>query len=78
MSKVCEKIDANWLDIIPALKLDKRIGKKAYVHPGLGISGGNIERDIFAIKKILKKENVFNLLPNSFDKISSFMRLWIF
>tara|TARA_A100001015_G_scaffold317783_1_gene435663 strand:- start:337 stop:1605 length:1269 start_codon:yes stop_codon:yes gene_type:complete len=78
LSKVCEKIDANWLDIIPALKLDKRIGKKAYVHPGLGISGGNIERDIFAIKKILKKENVFNLLPNSFDKISSFMRLWIF
>ena len=27
LSKVCEKIDANWLDIIPALKLDKRIGK---------------------------------------------------
>jgi UDPglucose 6-dehydrogenase len=78
LSKVCEKIDANWLDIIPALKLDKRIGKNAYVYPGLGISGGNIERDIFAIRKILKKENVFNLLPDSFDKISSLMRLWIF
>ena len=78
LSKVCEKIDANWQDIIPALKLDKRIGKSAYIHPGLGISGGNIERDIFALRRIVEKEKFFNLLPKSFEKISRLMRDWIF
>ena len=29
-----------------SLMLDKRIGKYAYLSPGLGLSGGNIERDL--------------------------------
>ena len=37
ISEICEKIDANWNDISLALKLDKRIGKYAYLKPGLGI-----------------------------------------
>ena len=54
LAQVCEKISADWYEIIPALRLDKRIGKQAYLKPGLGISGGNIERDIYSIQKILK------------------------
>ena len=30
----------------PALKLDRRIGPYAYLSPGLGIAGGNLERDL--------------------------------
>ena len=41
LSEISENIGANWLDISNALKLDKRIGKYAYLKPGLGISGGN-------------------------------------
>ena len=36
LSALCESIGANWSDIIPALQLDKRIGKNAYLNPGLG------------------------------------------
>ncbi len=46
LSNVCEKIGAEWNEIAPALRLDARIGPYAYLKPGLGISGGNLERDL--------------------------------
>ncbi len=46
LAELCEKIGADWSEIVPALKLDKRIGQHAYLSPGLGISGGNLERDL--------------------------------
>ena len=55
LAEACNKISADWYEIMPALKLDGRIGEKAYIKPGLGISGGNIERDISTIQKILIK-----------------------
>ena len=47
---VCEKVNADWSSITDALKLDKRIGQHAYLKPGLGFAGGNLERDLKTIK----------------------------
>jgi UDPglucose 6-dehydrogenase len=52
LAEVCERVGANWADIAPALKLDKRIGPGAYLSPGLGIAGGNLERDLRTIVQI--------------------------
>jgi UDPglucose 6-dehydrogenase len=49
LAELCEKIGADWSEIVPALKLDKRIGQHAYLGPGLGIAGGNLERDLATI-----------------------------
>ena len=64
-------------DII--LKSDKRLGEFSYVQPGLGISGGNIERDLENIKSLVtKKDLVLNIfcqmayLSNYFIKIRFF------
>jgi len=46
LAELCEKIGADWSEIVPALKLDRRIGPHAYLAPGLGIAGGNLERDL--------------------------------
>ena len=46
LAEVSELIGADWSEIAPALKLDRRIGPYAYLSPGLGISGGNLERDL--------------------------------
>ena len=46
IAELCEKIGADWSEIAPTLRLDKRIGSYAYLTPGLGISGGNLERDL--------------------------------
>lgn len=51
ISELCEQIGADWGEIVPALKLDKRIGQHAYINPGLGIAGGNLERDLVTLKE---------------------------
>jgi len=49
MAELCESIGADWSEIVPALRLDKRIGKYSYLSPGLGIAGGNLERDLATV-----------------------------
>ena len=49
LAELCEQIGADWSEIVPALKLDRRIGSYAYLAPGLGISGGNLERDLATV-----------------------------
>lgn len=49
LAEICENIGADWFEIAPALRLDKRIGQYAYLTPGLGIAGGNLERDLRTI-----------------------------
>ncbi|MEM7429671.1 MAG: nucleotide sugar dehydrogenase [Pseudomonadota bacterium] len=49
MAELCAEIGADWSEIVPALKLDKRIGQFSYLKPGLGIAGGNLERDLATV-----------------------------
>jgi len=46
LAELSEAIGADWAEIVPALKLDRRIGEFAYLNAGLGIAGGNLERDL--------------------------------
>jgi len=55
MAEICENIGADWTEISPALKLDRRIGKFSYISPGLGISGGNLERDLESVVRMTEK-----------------------
>ncbi len=52
LAELCERMDADWSEIAPALKLDKRIGAHAYLSPGLGIAGGNLERDLQTVIRL--------------------------
>src|ERR1700688_4702804 len=49
LAELCETIGADWSEIAPALKLDRRIGAYSYLSPGLGIAGGNLERDLATV-----------------------------
>lgn len=49
MAELCEHAGADWSEIVPALKLDRRIGPYSYLSPGLGIAGGNLERDLATV-----------------------------
>ncbi|MDD5301110.1 MAG: nucleotide sugar dehydrogenase [Gallionella sp.] len=55
LAELCEKIGADWSEIVPALKLDRRIGNYSYLAPGLGISGGNLERDLATVCRFAEK-----------------------
>ncbi len=52
LAGLCERIGADWSEIAPALKLDRRIGPHAYLAPGLGIAGGNLERDLATVQRL--------------------------
>ena len=77
LARASENIHANWDQIVPALRLDKRIGNHAYLKPGLGLSGGNIERDLFSIKTIMKNDkNAINLIKSIINN-SKYMNRWV-
>lgn len=52
LAELCECIGADWSEITPALKLDRRIGPFSYLTPGLGIAGGNLERDLATVCRL--------------------------
>lgn len=52
LAELCEAVGADWSEIAPTLRLDKRIGPHAYLAPGLGIAGGNLERDLATVIRL--------------------------
>lgn len=52
LAELCERLDADWSEIAPALKLDRRIGAYSYLAPGLGLAGGNLERDLATVIRL--------------------------
>lgn len=56
LAQLCEVIGADWSEIIPALRLDRRIGPYAYLAPGLGLSGGNLERDLITVRELAQRD----------------------
>jgi UDPglucose 6-dehydrogenase len=52
MAELCEQVGADWSEIVPSLKLDRRIGQYSYLAPGLGIAGGNLERDLATVIRL--------------------------
>jgi len=67
LAELCEKLGADWSEITPALKLDRRIGQYSYLAPGLGIAGGNLERDLAT----------FERLAAEYATDASIVRAWI-
>ena len=77
LSNICEVIGAEWEDISETLRLDKRIGPYAYLAPGLGISGGNLERDLATIKKIITVKGLDVSYVDSMVNASSKRKNWV-
>ncbi len=76
LEEICEKIGAKWSEIAPALKLDRRIGSYAYLSPGLGISGGNIERDLCSIITLSNKHATEASTVQGFIRNSYYRKDW--
>lgn len=52
MADLCEAVGADWSEMMPALRLDRRIGPHAYIRPSLGVAGGNLERDLVTLRRL--------------------------
>ena len=52
IAELCEGVGADWREIAPALRLDRRIGPHAYLGAGLGVGGGNLLRDVATARRL--------------------------
>jgi len=58
LADLCEASGASMRSILPALRSDARIGPRAYIRPGLGIGGGNLERDLVNLGELAARLGV--------------------
>lgn len=58
LADLCESVGADWGQVAPALRLDKRIGPDAYLQPSLGVAGGNLERDLITLRGLCQAHGV--------------------
>jgi UDPglucose 6-dehydrogenase len=54
IAQVCDEYGADCMPVSKALKLDRRIGRYAYVLPGLGFNGGTVARDVRLLRGLAK------------------------
>ncbi len=76
LAEICEKIGADWSEIVPSLKLDKRIGPHAYLASGLGLSGGNLERDLATISVLAERHGTDATVAAGFAHNSRHRKQW--
>jgi UDPglucose 6-dehydrogenase len=76
LAELCERIGADWAEIAPALKLDRRIGPHAYLAPGLGIAGGNLERDLATVEALAAANKLDAGLVTTWRAINARRRDW--
>ena len=77
LAEICESIGADWSEIVPALKLDRRIGPYSYLAPGLVIAGGNLERDLATIIRFSEEYGTDAALIKSFISNSNYRKDWV-
>jgi UDPglucose 6-dehydrogenase len=66
LADLCEATGASMRAMLPALRSDRRIGPAAYIRPGLGLAGGNLERDLVNLRALAVRSGV---APTLFDVI---------
>lgn len=77
LAELCEKIGADWSEIVPALRLDRRIGQYSYLVPGLGISGGNLERDLATVCRFGDQYGTDVGVVRAWIKNSQYRKDWV-
>jgi UDPglucose 6-dehydrogenase len=70
ISDLCEQVDANVNDVAAILKLDSRIGPKAFLSAGLGYAGGTLGREIKALERLGAANGVTTELFEAVEEVN--------
>ena len=76
LAELAEAIGADWSEIVPALRLDRRIGPHAYLTPGLGLGGGNLRRDLATVKALASEHGTHAALVDVWNENSRHRLDW--
>ena len=78
LAELSEGVDADWAEIVPALRLDAQIGPSAYLTPGLGIAGGNLERDLATVVRLGARHGTATGVVGAYLENSQHMKEWAY
>lgn len=77
IANLSDRLEADAVSVGKALKLDKRIGSKALLSPGLGFSGGTLARDVVQLSKLAQEtqyeakliDAIISINEGTFDQV---------
>lgn len=52
IADLCDAVGADAVAVAQAMKLDRRIGRRAFLSPGLGFAGGTLGREVRALQQL--------------------------
>src|SRR5258708_2104745 len=59
IASICEGVGADMSEVEAVLRLDPRVGKKAYVRAGSAFGGGTLARDLQVLKVVARDHDTF-------------------
>lgn len=77
LAELANSNGGNWRHIESALRLDQRIGESAYVSPGLGLGGTNLQRDLNFATSSAEKEGINATFFKTLTNHSLHMQNWL-
>ncbi|HWM76649.1 MAG TPA: GDP-mannose dehydrogenase, partial [Methylomirabilota bacterium] len=77
LADLCEVTGASMTAMLPALRSDRRIGPHAYIRPGLGLAGGNLERDLVQLRELAASHGTDAGLPALILERSAARYAWL-
>jgi UDPglucose 6-dehydrogenase len=77
ISSICEYTNANAKEVEEGLKSEKRIGRKAFLSPGIPFAGGTLGRDVSYLNEISKKMKLNTKLLSSIRISNENHKEWI-
>lgn len=75
IANICEKVGANVESVSEGMRLDKRIGKNAFLDAGLGYGGSCFPKDIKALINIGKKNGIKFEILEKVEKVNEMQKI---
>lgn len=75
---ICDALGADIRVVAEAMRLDQRIGSRAYLNPGLGFGGGTLGRDLRALQGLGEASGRATALVNAVLDVNERQQSWAF
>ena len=77
IANICERTGADISKITETLALDRRIGKEAYLQPGVGFGGSCLPKDLSALIDTAEAEGYTPHLLHAIAEVNELQPLWV-
>jgi UDPglucose 6-dehydrogenase len=77
IASICENVSADMREVEIALRLDPRVGNKAYIRAGSAFGGGTLARDVQFLKTVAKEHNAYVPVLTAVQESNEYHKGWV-